>query len=104
MERIVIAAFRPFPGKEAELEILMETHWDILNNEGLVSPRKPIIAKAKDGSIIEVFGWKSKEAIQEAHENEAVQNMWSAYAKVSKYIPISKVEESKQMFSEFSPL
>lgn len=82
----------------------MRTHWDILNNEGLVSTRKPIIAKAKDGSIVEVFGWKSAEAIQAAHENEAVQKMWSAYAKVCKYIPVSKIEESHHMFSEFTPI
>ena len=104
MERIVIVGYRPFPGKESELEELMKNHWGILNEEGLVSDRKPILCKSKDGTIIEVFGWKSKDAIQSAHSNESVQRMWAEYAKVCEYIPVGDIEEGKNLFSEFSPV
>lgn len=104
MERIVIVAYKPFLDKESELEKLIETHWDILNNEGLVSNRKSIIMKAKNGTIIEIFGWQSKDAMESAHSNETVQNMWAEYSKVCEYIPISEVQESQQLFSEFTPV
>lgn len=104
MERIVIAAYKPLPEKDAELEWLMKTHWSFLHKGGLVSDRKSIVCKATDGTIIEVFGWKSKEAIELAHTNEAVGKMWEEYSKVCEYIPISNVSESKNMFSEFEPL
>ena len=104
MERVVIVAYKPFPGKESELEKLMVTHWNILNNEGLVTNRKPIICKANDGTTIEIFGWKSKEAIKLSHTNEAVQKMWEEYSRVCEYIPVSEVEESKNLFSEFTPV
>lgn len=104
MERIVIVAYRPFPGKEPALEELMKQHWDILNSEGLVSERKPITMKAKDSTIIEVFGWKSKESMNAAHSNERVLNMWAEYAELCDYIPVSQVPESLELFSEFTAL
>lgn len=104
MERIAIVAYKPFPGKESELEELMRTHWDILNSEGLVSQRKSIVARASDGTFIEVFGWKSRQAIESAHSNEVVNKMWNDYSKVCEYIPVSDVPECLQIFSEFDPV
>lgn len=76
MERIVIVAYKPLNGKEKALEELMKTHWETLNQEGLVSQRKSIICKAEDGTMVEIFGWKSKEAIEQSHTNKTVQQMW----------------------------
>lgn len=104
LERIVIVGYRPFPGKEARLKELMKTHVAILREEGLASDREPILMQASDGTVIEVFGWKSKEAIDAAHFNAAVQKMWGDYAEVCEYIPIDSVKESSNLFSEFTPL
>lgn len=103
MERIVIVAYKPLAGKEVELRSLMETHWSTLNEQGLVSDRKPITCQSADGSLIEVFGWKSKDAIEQAHINAAVQEMWGKFAQVCEYIPIANVAESSNLFSEFEP-
>ena len=104
MERIVIVGYKPLPGKETELKNLIKNHWDTLDKEGLVSDRKPIICQSNDGTIIEVFGWKSKEAIEQSHTNETVQKMWKKYAEVCQYVPISTVDESLNLFSEFDPV
>lgn len=104
MERIVIVAYKPFPGKESELKNLMKNHWGILREEGLVTDRKSIICKSNDGTIIEVFGWKSKEAIEQSHSNEIVKKMWGEFSKVCEYVPISEVSESLKLFSEFEPI
>lgn len=103
-ERIVIVGYRPLAGKAAELKKLMKTHVAILQKEGLASDREPILMQAADGTVIEVFGWKSKEAIESAHSNPAVQKMWGEYAEVCEYIPIDSVKESSNLFSEFTPL
>ncbi|WP_350292421.1 hypothetical protein [uncultured Croceitalea sp.] len=104
MERIVIVAYKPFPGKANDLKNLMYSHWDILNAEDLVTDRKSIICEAEDGTILEVFGWKSKEAIELAHSNKKVQKMWEEYSKVCEYIPLNNVKESDSIFAEFGPL
>ncbi|MCX2743348.1 hypothetical protein OO013_05695 [Mangrovivirga sp. M17] len=104
MERIVIVAYKPLPGKERELKSLMKSHWEILHQEGLVTDRKSIICQSNDGTIIEVFGWKSQEAVEQSHSNENVQKMWKEYSKVCEYVPISEVPESNNLFSEFNPV
>lgn len=104
MERITIVGYKPFQGKEAELLKLMKTHWQKLDEENLVSKRKSIIMQSANGTIIEVFGWKSKEALELAHSNPMVQKMWEDYSKVCEYIPISNLEESSNLFSEFTPI
>ncbi len=103
-ERIVIVAYRPHNGKENELLKVSKTHWDRLYAEGLVSDRKPILMKNDAGFVIEVFGWKSKEAIESAHGNTNVQQMWQEYAEVADYIPACEIEEIMSLFSEFSPV
>ena len=104
MERIVIVGYKPFQGREAELLALLKTHWERLNEENLVSERKPIIMQSSNRTIIEVFGWKSKEAIELAHTNSAVQKMWTDYAKICEYVPINDLEECASLFSEFTPI
>jgi hypothetical protein len=101
---IVIVAYKPKPGREADLEILMTTHILTLRSEGLVTEREPIVMRAKNGTIIEVFEWLSKEAIESAHENTTVLEMWEKYAEVCDYIPISQVDEAQVPFSEFTPI
>lgn len=102
--RIVIAAYRPKPGKGAELEKLMNTHLSTLHSEGLVTERPSIAMKATDGTILEVFEWKSKEAIAQAHSNPTVLQMWQEYAEVCDFVPVDQVDEMAALFSEFTPL
>ena len=104
MERIVMVGYRPIKGKEKELEELSKTHWKELFDLGLVTKRLPVLMKAGDGTIIEIFGWKSKDAMKEAHSNDAVLNIWKKYAQVCEYVPVGSLTESQNLFSEFSPL
>ncbi len=103
MERIVIVAYRPKPGCGIALNKLVDAHHSRLQAEALVSKRLPIIVRAINGDIIEVFGWRSAEAIELAHSNEAVQKMWTEFAEVCDFVPVSEVPEAAQLFSEFTP-
>lgn len=104
MGRIVVVGYKPKEGKESELEELMKTHLPILRSEGLVSDRESIIMRSEDGTIIEVFEWASKEALESAHNNAKVQELWQAYSLICDYVPVSQVAEFSSMFSEFTPL
>ncbi len=96
--------YKPKPGKQDELNELMKTHLPILKKEGLVTDRESIIMQAEDGTVIEVFEWKSKQAIEAAHNNPAVLEMWGKYFEVCDFIPAGQVAEFSEMFSEFTPL
>jgi hypothetical protein len=104
MGKIVIACYKPKPDKATALKNLMKTHLQRLKNEGLVTDRQSIIMEATDGTIVEVFEWLSEEAIQNAHKNPAVLQMWGEYAEVCEYVPIGSVAEAANLFSGFEPL
>ena len=103
MGRIVIACYRPKPGKNEDLKALMRDHLSVLRDQGLVTDRDSIMMEAECGTIIEVFEWHSLAAIEGAHENPAVLKMWQAYEEVCDYVPVAEVPEAKELFSGFKP-
>jgi hypothetical protein len=102
--RVVIVAYRPKPGQEQVLLAEIRDHHPLLWSEGLVTGREPVIMRAADGSVIEVFEWASPAAIEEAHQNPRVQAMWARFAKVCDYVPVGQLAEAANVFSEFEPL
>jgi hypothetical protein len=104
MGQFVIVAYRPKTGKDAELLELVKNHVLILHDEGLVTARPPYVMRAGDGAIVEVFEWKSQEAIEQAHTNPVVLEMWGKFNEVCEIEPLANLEESKQMFSPFTPV
>lgn len=104
MGRIAIVGYRPRPGRERELHALMKTHVPTLRHEGLATKRESIVMLAADGTIVEVFEWKSREAIEAAHSNQAVLQMWKRYEADCEYVPIGTLAECANLFSEFEAL
>ena len=100
----VIVAYRPKPGKEKEILELVRGRVPTLRQEGLVTDRVPTIMRAKDGTIIEVSEWKSREAIEEAHKNPRVLAMWDKFFAVCDCVPLKTVPEAEMMFAGFEPI
>ena len=101
---VVIAAYRPEPGREGELDALVAEHVPILRAEGLVSDRKPFVMRAEDGTVVEVFEWASAEAASSAHENSTVQATWARFAKICDYVSLADLPESREMFATFTTI
>jgi quinol monooxygenase YgiN len=104
MSVMVIVAYRPRAGKEARLLELMKEHVPILRKEGLATDRPAYAMRATDGTIIEVFEWKSKAAIESAHTNPVVLKMWERYAEACEYVPLISVKECSDLFAGFDPI
>jgi len=101
---VVIVAYRPKSGKEeATLQIVRE-RVPFLRKEGLVTDRVPVIMRARDGTIIEVSEWKSREAIEAAHKNENVWTLWNRFFEVCDCIPLKDLAETQEMFGGFEPI
>ena len=99
-----IVAYRPKPGKEKELLALVRARVPTLAKEGLVTDRAPIIMRARDGTIIEVSEWKSREAIDAAHKNPKVLAMWDKFFAVCDCVPLKTLAEAEEMFAGFEPI
>jgi quinol monooxygenase YgiN len=104
MGRIVIVGYRPKAGCREALRALVTRHVTRLRELGLASERPAIVMEAKDGTLVEVFEWRSSAAIDEAHGHPAVQALWAEFERVCEYVPVGTLTESMQLFSEFTPL
>jgi quinol monooxygenase YgiN len=100
----VIVAYRPKPGKEKEILELVRERVPTLRKEGLVTDRVPTMMRAKDGTIIEVSEWKSREAIDAAHKNPNVLAMWDKFFAVCDCVPLKTLAEADDMFAGFEPV
>src|SRR5687768_16054895 len=96
---VVIACYRPKPGKEAALLAETRAHWSTLRSVGLVTDRTAIIARAADGTVVVVFEWVSAQSIEAVHTNPTVGQMCARYAEACDYVPIAEVPEASQLFS-----
>lgn len=104
MSRFVIAAFRPRAGMQQALEIVVAKHWSVLRAENLVTDKPRHVMRSTDGTIIEVFEWRSPQAIEAAHRNPVVQALWAEFDTACEYVPLAALPESQRLFSEFEAL
>lgn len=101
---ISIACYKPLKGKEEGLLQAVKNHLPVLSKEGLVTDRKSIVMRSKNGTIVEVFEWKSTKAIETAHKNPAVGELWKVFNEVCTYEKLETLEEIKDMFAGFEPV
>ena len=101
MGRFVIVAYTPKAGKEQQLLAAVRKHLQVLQTEQLVTDKPAYVMRAKDGTIVEVFEWRSAQAVQQAHSNPAVQALWAEFGAACDYTPLAQLAETQQMFAEF---
>lgn len=104
MGRMVIVAYKPKPGKEAALHAAVKKHIEVLKGEDLVTDREAYVMRASDGTVVEVFEWRSPEAIEAAHSNPAVHALWAEFGAACDYVPLASLSETSQLFAEFDGL
>jgi hypothetical protein len=100
---IVIVAYKPKPGKDAELLQLTREHVPLLRAEGLATEHAVTACQAKDGTVVEVFEWEAG-GVERAHSNPAVMKLWERYAAACDYVPLATLSESSTQFASFTPL
>jgi hypothetical protein len=104
MGRIVIACFRPLPGRAAQLRMLTETHVQRLRDLGLATNRPGMAFETGSGEVVEVFEWVSAEAIATAHVHPEVLAMWAEYEECCVYVPVRDIPGADLLFPDFTPL
>lgn len=102
--RIVIAAYRPREGKSAELLALLAEHVPLLRSLRLATDRPVSVMRSTDGTFLEVFEWSSPDAIDRAHSEPAVLDLWERFGQAADYCQLASLSEATQMFAEFEPV
>jgi len=101
MGRFAIVAYTPKPGKDEQLLDLVRKHLQVLKTEQFVTERATCVMRAASGAIVEVFEWCSREAIEKAHSNPAVLELWEEFGAACDYTPLASLAETQDMFAEF---
>ena len=102
--QVVIAAYRPHAGKDAEFRRLLAQHGPTLRSEGLITGRPTVVLRAGDGTFLEIFEWASDEAVRGAHERAPVARLWEAMEKAADFVSLDSLEESHRPFTHFEPV
>ena len=101
MGKIVIAAFKPKPGKGDELKQVIADRLPLLRDLGLATDRINITMRAQDGTIIDVSEWTDDDAIARAHETPEVLELWQRFDECSQYVKLESLDEIHQEFATF---
>jgi quinol monooxygenase YgiN len=104
MGRFAIVAYSPKPGMTDHLLAAIRKHVQVLRAENLVTDRSAYVMRAADGTILEVFEWRSGEAIAKAHSTPAVQALWAEFGAACDHRPLGGLAECQQLFAEFEPV
>ncbi len=101
MGQYVIAIYKPKEGMEADLAGCLKSHMPMLRAEGLVTDREALVLRATDGAILEIFEWKSEEAVAASHHNEAVRALWARFDVCSTFGTLASLSEADKPFPHF---
>lgn len=100
---ITMAMYQPHEGKEEQLNKVLKTHIKTLEAEELITSREPIRAAAADGTVIEIFEWKSEQAKDAAHESPVVSKVWNEIMEIADIKSLSSLAEADHPFPNFAP-
>lgn len=101
MGRIVIAAFRPKAGCEADLLDVIRDRLPLLRRLGLATDRVNVTMRSGDGVILDVSEWVDDAAIEAAHRHPDVLAHWKRYEELCEYVSLDSLPESAHPFSTF---
>lgn len=102
---VVLACYRPHPGKEFALLERLRRHVPLLRAEGLATDRPVTLLRShRDGAIIEIFEWVSPDAARRAHESPKVLAMWESIGHLADARALVDLAEAGARFPHFGVL
>jgi hypothetical protein len=99
---LAFVTYKPKEGKTKELLELIRKHRGILRKYELITSKPGFAAQSQDGTLIEVFEWAGKEAIDSAHQHPAVMDIWEKMTLVADFTLMKDLPEAARPFPGFS--
>ena len=102
MVETAISVYRPRPDAEDTFVDLLAGHVAVLRSENLATDRPVLILKSpKDGTYLEIFEWKSAEAVKAAHGNQVVSEIWKKLEMSAEFLTMAQLAEADTIFPAF---
>jgi len=103
-KKIFIAMYKPHDGQEEALRQLIEQHLPTLKRLGLITDRPGILAKAADGTYLEIAEWCDEQAAGKAHRAPEVGKIWQAMSEICDFPGLADLPEANKPFPNFTAI
>lgn len=100
--QISIVACMPKAGKEAELRQVLADRLPLLRELGLATDRPEILMRSEAGALIQVSEWASEAAIDRAHREPRVLELWQRFDACCTFPPLNSLAETAGPFATFA--
>ena len=102
--QIVFALYRSHAGKDAALRSLIALHVPALRRRELITDRAAVLARAGDGTYVEVFEWVSESAARAAHDHPDIAETWDGMEAIADFTTLASLAEAQRAFTHFEPV
>ena len=99
--RLSLSAYRPKPARSDELLPHLRHEVATLRARGHVTNRPAPICLTDRGEYLVITEWASASSVDEAHEDDVVQEVWRRKEQLVDYIAPSDLDESSVPFVSY---
>ena len=104
MSKIALVVYKPRKDKTQELIDSLLSNIPAMRKLGLVTHREQIIARSKDGFIVQIFEWVKDDSEEQAMAHPLVQEMWMKVSKISDFQRPMTVAEFQEQLAKFDTI
>ena len=99
---LTLAAYRPYAGRDDELERLLREDVATLRRRGHVTSRPAPLIRTQAGELLVVLEWSSGHAVDDAHKDPEVLAVWQRKDELAEYIPPRELAGSEIPFARWA--
>jgi hypothetical protein len=100
--QLAFSAYRPYPGKSVELIALFHEELAILRRQGHVTERPAPVVRTEEGELLVVLEWSTEHAVDDAHADPEVLEVWERKAQLAEYIAPAILSGSDVPFARWT--
>jgi hypothetical protein len=98
---LALAAYRPRPEREAAFLVLLHEELALLRRRGHVTERRAPVVRAPEGELLVVIEWSTNHAVDDAHADPEVLEVWDRKAELAEYIAPAALSGSDIPFARW---
>ena len=83
---LALAAYRPRPEREDDFLVFLHEELALLRRRGHVTERRAPVVRAPKGELLVVLEWSTDHAVDDAHADPDVLEVWDRKAELAEYI------------------
>ena len=102
--RLSLSAYRPRPGRSAELLPHLRHEVATLRARGHITNRPAPICRTDTGEYLVITEWASASSVDESHEDDVVLEVWRRKEELVEYIAPSALDRSSVPFVSYDVL